>query len=88
MNIIRENDIFYIKGENGKDAYISFVINDGVLTIEHTVVSDKLKGQGIGKLLVKEVVDYVRANKWKINSTCWFAEGLLKKTDEWQDLLA
>lgn len=88
MNIIKEKDIFYIGSPEQKDAYISFVIRDGILTVEHTVVSDKFKGQGVGKRLVKEVAEFAKENGLKVNSTCWFADGIFKGTEEYKGILA
>lgn len=88
MNIQREKEIFYIGEQARKDAYISFVEKDNILTIEHTVVSEPFKGKGVGSLLVKEVVDYARENGFKLRSTCWFAEKLLKEVPEYADILA
>lgn len=86
MNIIREKGIFFIGADDKKDAYISFTENNGILTVEHTVVTDALKGQGIGKLLVKEVSDYAREHGLKVNSTCWFAKDIFNKNKEYEDI--
>lgn len=93
MQIVRElrpdsESIFYIGSAEQKEAYITFLTKDNVLTIEHTIVSEKLKGQGIGKLLVAEVAKYARETNFKVNSTCWFADGLLQKNEEYEDIRA
>ncbi len=86
MEIQREKEIFYIGNLAQKDAYITFREKDGLLTIEHTIVSEALKGQGIGNLLVKEVADYVREKGEKVNAGCWFADKILKDNLEYADI--
>lgn len=88
MNLIKDKEVFYIGTPEQKDAYITFVVNNGVLTVEHTIVSEKFKGQGIGKLLVEAVADHARDNGWKVNATCWFADEIFQKGDQYKDILA
>lgn len=57
------------------------------MIIEHTEVDDSLKGEGIGKKLLGELVDYVRANNIKVIPLCPFANATFKRTKEWQDVL-
>jgi uncharacterized protein len=59
----------------------------GKMIIEHTEVDDSLRGQGIGKKLQAELVDYVRENKIKVMPLCPFAKATFAKTSEWQDVL-
>lgn len=58
------------------------------ITIEHTEVSDQLKGQGIGNKLVAAVVDWVRKNNLQIIPVCPFAKAILTRTPEYADVLA
>lgn len=92
MEILRKlsdnESVFYIGSENQVDAYISFVKQGDLLIIEHTVVGEKLKGQGIGKLLVEEVVNYARENDFVVNATCSFAHGLLYSQEKYEDIRA
>lgn len=47
------------------------------ITIDHTEVSEKLKGTGSGKKLVDAAVTYARENHIKIHATCPFAARVL-----------
>lgn len=58
------------------------------MLILHTEVDESLKGQGIGKKLQAELVNYVRANNIKVVPLCPFANATFQKTAEWQDVLA
>lgn len=80
---------FYIKDTlQHKLAVITYVMTDEItLLIEHTVVSDQLKGQGAGKKLVEAVVQFARANGFTIIPQCPFAASVFQKTPEYADVL-
>lgn len=56
------------------------------LTLIYTGVSDELGGQGVGKKLVKAVVEHARENNLKIIASCSFAKNMLEKEDSYQDV--
>jgi uncharacterized protein len=90
MEVIkRDNNRFYI-GENIENilAEITFLpTGDDKITIEHTYVSESLKGQGIGQLLVKRVAEYAREENIKIIPLCPFAQKVMTKDEEYRDVL-
>ena len=62
---------FYIYDENKEIlARLEYKKNGDILIFDHTVVSDKLKGQGIAQKLLDEAVDYVRKNNLKVKPEC------------------
>ncbi|MFN7258327.1 MAG: GNAT family N-acetyltransferase [Cyclobacteriaceae bacterium] len=80
----------------------AFVIDDGferlaemtysksgekIIIIDHTDVSDKLRGQGAGKQLVVKAVEYARINHIKILQLCPFARSVFDKSPELSDVL-
>jgi predicted GNAT family acetyltransferase len=59
-----------------------------LMIIDHTEVSDELRGQNIGYQLVKTAVDFARANQLKILPLCTFAHSVFKKkSEEFGDVL-
>lgn len=60
---------------------------DNLIIIDHTEVSDKLRGQGAGKKLVLAAVDYARKHNIKILPLCPFAKATFDRTPEIQDVL-
>ncbi|HEY0651780.1 MAG TPA: GNAT family N-acetyltransferase [Chryseosolibacter sp.] len=57
------------------------------IIIDHTQVSDELKGKGAGKQLVTAAVDYARQNGIKIIPLCPFARSVFEKVTEFRDVL-
>ena len=82
------NGIFFI-GENGKIVARMTYIWEGAhkIIIEHTIVDESLKGQGIGKKLVLSGVAFAREKGLKIHPVCSFAKKVLENNPEFLDVL-
>ena len=57
------------------------------MIVEHTEVSDELRGQNVGYLLVETAVEYARTHKLKIIPLCPFTNSVFKKKPEYADVL-
>lgn len=57
------------------------------MIIEHTEVSDELRGQNVGYQLVHTGVEYARSHGIKIIPLCPFANSVFKKKPEFADVL-
>lgn len=79
---------FYIDIEGKKEAEMTYTYagNDKMI-IDHTEVSEKLNGQGIGYKLVEAAVDFMRTNHIKAIPLCPFANAVFKKKTEYSDRL-
>ena len=79
---------FYID-ENGEwIAELTYIKNDGTMTIDHTEIAEKLRGEGIGQDMVKAAVEYARENDLKINAVCPYAKKVIERTPEFKSVLA
>lgn len=58
------------------------------MVIEHTEVSDELRGKNVGYQLVHAAVEYARTNNIKIVPLCPFARSVFKKKPEFADVLS
>lgn len=83
------NGEFFIKDEQGnKLAYMSYIMdNTTTMRIDHTVVSEVLRGQGIARKLVDRGVQHARKNGYKIVAECPYALSVIQKTPEYTDIL-
>jgi uncharacterized protein len=78
---------FVIEEDNERLAELSYSkAGDKLIIIDHTDVSDKLRGQGAGKQLVMKAVEYARASNIKIIPLCPFARSVFDKTPEIADV--
>ncbi|MEO8042447.1 MAG: GNAT family N-acetyltransferase [Acidobacteriota bacterium] len=78
---------FYIE-ENGEwIAELTYIRNNGTMTIDHTEVDETLRGEGVGEDMVKAAVEYARENGLKIKPACPYAEKVIQRTPEFQDVL-
>lgn len=57
------------------------------IIIDHTEVSDALRGKNVGKQLVTGAVAYARKNNLKIVPLCPFARSVFDRVKEFQDVL-
>ncbi|HHV72583.1 MAG TPA: N-acetyltransferase [Clostridia bacterium] len=80
---------FYIGDSEDKPlAEMTFVLTGkSFIIVDHTYVSEKLKGKGIGKLLLDEVANWARKENKKIIPLCPFVKVQMEKGEEYQDVL-
>ena len=79
---------FFVGEENATLADMTYTMpSPEKMIIDHTEVSDELRGQNVGQQLVFTAVENARAHNIKIIPLCPFANSVLKKKTEWQDVL-
>ena len=88
-NIIKGKNKFYIEKEDQMVAEITFVsTGEERLIIDHTFVSEQLRGEGIAEKLVERVVTLAREENKKIIPLCPFAKSQFDKKNQYHDVLA
>ncbi|MEI9944921.1 MAG: GNAT family N-acetyltransferase [Chitinophagaceae bacterium] len=82
--------MFYVGNEEGTilAEMVYTMPTPDKMIIEHTEVSDELKGKNVGAQLVHTGVEYARAHNIKIIPLCTFASSVFKKKPEYADVLA
>lgn len=93
MNIQHKDDgergKFFVNENNVDIAQMIYIWSGSrLITIEHTEVSDQLKGQGVGNKLIAFAVDWARKKGIKIIPVCPFAKAVLTRKPEYADVLA
>jgi uncharacterized protein len=79
---------FIIKVNNERLAEMTYSkAGDKLIIIDHTEVSDALRGKGAGKQLITAAVEYARKNQIKILPLCPFAKSVFDKSPEFNDVL-
>lgn len=81
---------FYIEIDAVKVAEMTYShAKPNKIIIDHTEVSETLKGQGVGYKLIEASVAYMRANGLKVIPLCPFANAVFKKKHaEYADVIA
>ncbi len=80
---------FYMEENGNRLAEMTFSkAGDRLIIIDHTEVSDALRGTGAGLKLVAAGVDYARKNGLKIMPLCPFAKSVFDRKSEYRDVLA
>ncbi len=70
-------------------AQMTFVRQDPThIVIDHTEVSDELRGQGVGRKLLTAYVEWARETGTKITPTCPYARSVFEKDPSIRDVLA
>ena len=87
MKITVERDLdknrFILVDEGGKElGEIVFLLEEGIMTVDHTKVSSVLRGSGEGIRLVDAVVDYAKEQGHTVNATCKYAKKMLDRHRE------
>ena len=79
---------FYIEENGHRLAEMTFSkAGDRMIIIDHTEVSDALRGTGAGLKLVAAGVDFKRKNGLKIIPLCPFAKSVFDRKPEYRDVL-
>jgi predicted GNAT family acetyltransferase len=78
---------FYIDEDGEWIAELTYFKNGQTMTIDHTEVDEKLRGERIGEDLVKAAVAYARENGLKIKAACPYAKKIIEADPELQDVL-
>lgn len=81
--------LFYVENNGNIMAEMVYTMSSPEkMIIEHTEVSEELKGQNVGYQLVHTAVEYARTHNIKIIPLCPFAHSVFKKKPEYADVLA
>ena len=90
MEIKKGNQKFYIgEDEAAPIAEITYKQKDEhTIDVDHTYVSDELRGQGIAGKLVQVITDFAREENLKIVPTCPYVATKMEKETAYHDLLA
>lgn len=79
---------FYLQRDGTTKAKITYSkLGTKQIIIDHTEVSDELRGENIGRKLVEHAIDYARTNELKVIPLCPFAKSIIQRDESLQDVL-
>jgi predicted GNAT family acetyltransferase len=79
---------FFVEVDGARLAELTYARpSPGHAVIEHTVVSERLGGRGVGRRLVLAAVEWARADGTKLAARCSFARAMFGKDAAIRDVL-
>jgi predicted GNAT family acetyltransferase len=71
---------------DGVPCVLDYTLEDGVMTITHTIVPSAVGGRGIASHLVRTALDMAREEHWRVDPACSYSEIWMTRHPEYQDL--
>lgn len=91
MQFIKESNEIYVLNESGNKiirATFPFLENETkVVNVNHTYVTNDLRGQGIASKLMDEVYNYAKEQGYTLVASCPYAVAWFKKNKDKQDII-
>jgi predicted GNAT family acetyltransferase len=85
--IVQEGNGFVVKENGERLAEITYVPDgEETLVIDHTYVSESMRGQKLAEDLVRKVVDYARETNKKVVPACAYANAQFRRRKEYHDV--
>lgn len=73
---------------DGHTGYVSYTLDDGVLSLDHTIVPSPIGGRGIAGKLVQATLEHAREQGWKVRPSCSYADTWMRRHPQFEDLRA
>ena len=79
---------YVLRGPGGTEAEMTFTkIGEHQIIIDHTEVSETLRGQGVARRLVEAAVGWARESRVKVIPLCPFAKAVFDREPSFHDVL-
>lgn len=73
--------------QDGHQAELDYLLQDGRLVITHTGVPSAIGGRGVAARLVTAALEHARAQGWKVVPACSYAAVFMQRHPDYADLL-
>lgn len=84
---LAENKLAFVyKQEGERLAEITWQQKGQVMIMDHTYVSDKLRGQGVAKKLLDHAAAYAREKGYKMEAVCSYVVAAFEKSNDYHDV--
>lgn len=74
--------------DGGIAGFADYARRGDVVVLPHTVIDPARRGQGLGAVLVRHVLDDVRRRGERIEPRCWYVAQFVHDHPEYADLVA
>ncbi|KMY33953.1 GNAT family N-acetyltransferase [Lysinibacillus xylanilyticus] len=84
---LAENKLAFVYEQEGERlAEITWQQKGQVMVMDHTYVSDKLRGQGVAKKLLDHAAAYARQKGYKMEAVCSYVVAAFEKSNDYNDV--
>ncbi|MCY9548564.1 GNAT family N-acetyltransferase [Lysinibacillus xylanilyticus] len=84
---LAENKLAFVYEQEGERlAEITWQQKGQVMVMDHTYVSDKLRGQGVAKKLLDHAAAYAREKGYKMEAVCSYVVAAFEKSNDYNDV--
>jgi predicted GNAT family acetyltransferase len=87
MTVVHEPGRFVARVE-GLEAYVTYVVDDDVIDVQHTYTPPALRGRDIAARLTEAVVAYAQAQGLRILPSCPYTRAWLARRPDLRALVA
>ncbi|WP_343312503.1 GNAT family N-acetyltransferase [Brucella sp. BE17] len=79
----------YVAALEGSEAEMTYTrLGPALISIDHTLVPEAIRGKGAAQALAKSAVLDARRNGWKIIPRCSFLQAQLTQHPDWSDVIS
>lgn len=78
----------FLVSEDGREAFVEYAREGGILAINHTEVPPEMGGRGIAGKLVEAALRYAREEGLKVLPRCSYADAYMRRHAEHEELRA
>jgi len=86
QNVSANKQAFVYKQDGEQLAEITWKQEGQVMVMDHTYVSDKLRGQGVAKKLLDRAADYAREHHYQMQAVCSYVVAAFEKSNAYDDV--
>ena len=86
--VVNDNEVSVVNEKGDKLGYCTFPsIGQNLVVIDHTVVAQELRGQGIASKLLDKAYEAIKKTNRKAYATCSYAQKYFEKNPDKKDIL-
>lgn len=72
---------------NGAFEKVHYSLRDNLMYLNHSEVPNKLRGQGIGKVLVAKTFEKLTDERYKAVTVCSYIRAIKNRSDRWNTII-
>jgi len=83
----REEQRYTLHLENGKEAYVSYVLESKMMQLTYSYVPPELRGCGVGKELVEKTFEMLTEEGYEAEAMCSYIRAVALRHNKWSAII-